>query len=183
MTRFRRLIVRMLWASLIGIPLLLIGTYWLNPLGAQSWDPRERITGFGVYRTPSSSMQPTFAPGQILITRAGHAGVRHLQRGDVIVRKVPEEVGQLWLQRIVGLPGETVSIVEGRLHIDGVPVAEPYLDPDNIRTPYSRTLSPVRVPPEHYFMLGDNRDNSADSRMMAMARRQDIIARVIARFQ
>ena len=87
-------------------------------------------------------------------------------------------VGTLNLS-IVGLPGETVSIVDGTVHIDGAALEEPYVAAENVSAEHSRAFPPTPVPPGHYFMMGDNRDNSMDSRFQPMTRREDITGKVV----
>lgn len=153
--------------------------YAFNPFGARSMDPRQRILGHGLYRVPSSSMLPGIAPGQVLVTRAGYYTRHAPQRGDVVTLLVPEHKGQVWLQRIVGLPGETVRILGGKVHINGTAVHEPYVAPENVSADHSLEFPSTRVPEGHYFLMGDNRDNSMDSRFQPMTRREDITGKVI----
>ena len=164
------------------LPVLLVVVYLANPFDARSLDPRQRIFGHVPYRVASASMTPTFPVGSFVIVRAtGAARVAALSRGDVVVFRVPEAGGQHWMMRVVGMPGETVALRDGDLHIDGARVDEPYvLDAAKV-TPYSRELSPLTVPAGHLFLLGDNRDNSQDGRMLAPTRHEDVIGRVVAK--
>jgi signal peptidase I len=92
--------------------------------------------------------------------------MREVRRGDIIVFKFPEEPEKDYIKRVVGLPGETVEIRDRQVYIDGRPLDESYKvhrnphvlnsDQDNYR--------PTRVPETAYFCMGDNRDNSRDSR-------------------
>lgn len=182
MSRLRRSIVRVLAALMILIPAVSLAMYAFNPFGARSIDPRQRVLGHGLYRVPSSSMLPGIVPGQVLVTRAGYYTRHRPQRGDVVTLLVPEHAGQVWLQRVVGLPGEWVGIVDGKVHINGVALDEPYVAAQNVRTGYALAFAPVRVPQGHYFMMGDNRDNSVDSRMQPMTRREDITGKVVGLF-
>jgi len=183
MSRLRRSIVRVLLALAFLIPATLLGMYAFNPFGVRSLDPRERILGYGLYRVASSSMLPGLAAGQVVVTRPGHYTRHAPERGDVVTLFVPEHEGDVWLQRIVGLPGETVGIVDGRVHIDGVALDEPYVAEQNLRTDYALTFAPVRVTEGHYFMMGDNRDNSLDSRLQPMTRREDLTGKVLVLLQ
>ncbi|GIM66467.1 hypothetical protein Pve01_87960 [Planomonospora venezuelensis] len=107
-------------------------------------------------RVRSHSMAPTLTDGQLVLTRSlrpAHA----VRRGDLVVLDSPVEPGQHVVKRVVGLPGEKVTFDEGRVSIDGTPLPEPYASPSVFRGEYE-------VPPEHFLVLGDNRDVSSDSR-------------------
>ncbi|MBI4336924.1 MAG: signal peptidase I [Chloroflexi bacterium] len=81
------------------------------------------------------------------------------QRGDVIVFRFPRDETRDFIKRVVGLPGEVVEIRSGRVYINGVPLSEPYLaDPGN------DSMRPHRIPEGQYFVMGDNRRASNDSR-------------------
>lgn len=87
------------------------------------------------------------------------------QRGDIAIFKWPDDENEVYIKRIIGLPGETVEIKDGRIYIDGsdTPLQEDYLS-DEARTD-TRSFGPYQVPEDCYFMLGDNRPNSADARL------------------
>jgi signal peptidase I len=98
-----------------------------------------------------------------------------LRRGEVVVFKYPEEPDRDFIKRVIGLPGETVELREKKVYINGTPLNEPYvhfLEPPRSGTEFNEVTSfdvrerygPVTVPPNQYFMMGDNRDNSQDSR-------------------
>lgn len=171
-------------AVLLGtalVPVLLACVYFVNPFGARSLDPRQRILAHGVYRIPAASMAPTLTAGQIVFTRVVDARHDALRRGDIVTFLVPEHEGQVWMKRIVGLPGETIAIHEGRVMIDGAPLVEPYVAPGNMLTDYSLAMAPKRIPADRYFVLGDNRDNSVDSRMLTLTSRADITGVLVNR--
>lgn len=179
MTRIRRAIVRGLVALMIGLPVALVAVYLVNPFGARSLDPRQRIFGHGPYGIASSSMAPTLVEGQVVLVRAGHFSRHAPRRGDVAALHVPEYDGQTWVQRVIGLPGETISIRDGIVHVDGRAIAEPYVSPEHRVSERARTMAPVKVPPGQYFMMGDNRDNSLDSRWLPLTRREDLVGKVL----
>jgi signal peptidase I len=97
-----------------------------------------------------------------------------IERGDVVVFKYPEEPERDFIKRVIGLPGDTVEVREKRVYINGTRIEEPYvfyLDPPRDGSFHEVTsfdvrerYGPVTVPPEQYFVMGDNRDNSQDSR-------------------
>jgi signal peptidase I len=112
-----------------------------------------------------------FGPTPLAIGRA-LLPVRPIRRGDIVVFKYPDEPDRDFIKRVIGLPGETVELRAKKVYINGQPLDEPYvhfLEPAsdsqettsfNVRERYG----PVTVPEGQYFVMGDNRDNSQDSR-------------------
>ena len=99
--------------------------------------------------------------------------VRPIRRGDIVVFKYPDEPDRDFIKRVIGLPGETIELKQKKVYVNGTPLDEPYvhfLTPPS--TEYQEVTSsdlrerfgPVTVPPDQYFVMGDNRDNSQDSR-------------------
>jgi signal peptidase I len=86
---------------------------------------------------------------------------KEINRGDIVVHLYPEDTSKSYIKRIVGLPGETIEIRDGRVYINGQRLEEPYMQPDYFS---QDILNPVKIAADHYFVLGDNRRNSADSR-------------------
>ena len=94
-----------------------------------------------------------------------------VQRGDILVFKYPQEPERDFIKRVIGLPGETLEVRQKQLYIDGAKLDEPYLqgqmpvlEPGAIALDRRDNFGPITVPAGHYFMMGDNRDNSEDSR-------------------
>ena len=98
-----------------------------------------------------------------------------IKRGDVVVFKYPEEPDRDFIKRVIGLPGETLEVREKKVYINGRALDEPYvhfLQPPSSGSEYPEVTSydvrerygPVTIPSDQYFMMGDNRDNSQDSR-------------------
>jgi signal peptidase I len=115
-----------------------------------------------------------FGPAPTRIERA-LMPVGSIKRGDVIVFKYPEEPDRDFIKRVIGLPGETLEVREKKVYINGTPLDEPYvhfLQPPSATSELSEVTSfdvrerygPVTIPADQYFMMGDNRDNSQDSR-------------------
>ena len=105
-----------------------------------------------------------------------------IRRGDVIVFKYPEEPDRDFIKRVIGLPGETLELKAKKIYINGAPLDEPYvhfLEPPGIDTGIHEVTSvdvrerygPVTVPSNQYFVMGDNRDNSQDSRYWGFLQR------------
>ena len=124
----------------------------------------------------SESMTPTLRAGDHvlankLVYRVGDPG-----RGDLVVFR--EAGGEASIKRVVGLPGDTVAVRDGVLHLNGEPVAEPYV---NYRLNEGSFFGPERVPAGGVFVMGDNRANSVDSRALGPVRREDLLGKVLLR--
>jgi signal peptidase I len=138
---------------------------------------------------PSPSMAPTLAIGDRLIVEKVSPWLLVPRRGDIVVfRPVWFQTEPTWLQRlgmaddgalikrVVGLPGERVAVVAGRVTVDGQPLAEPYAsiaDSD---------AAEITVPPGHLFVMGDNRNHSADSRAFGPLPMDHLVGRAVWRF-
>ena len=121
-----------------------------------------RASLFRIYAIPSSSMVPTLQPGDRILATLFHrlGSLPRAERGDVVVFRSPSGSDELLVKRVVGLPGDLVDLREGHLFVSGHALAEPYLE----RKFTSGTIVPQIIPADCYFVLGDNRQNSFDSR-------------------
>ena len=108
---------------------------------------------------PSGSMEDTIMTGDRIIANRLYYKVENPDRGDVVVFKYPDDESKLYVKRIIGLPGDTVLVKDGGVYINDKKLDEPYLD---VLT--EGDLGPFYVPEEKYFMMGDNRNSSFDSR-------------------
>ena len=133
---------------------------------------------------PSGSMERTVLIGDhLIVSRIGYdAGIpftdwhiplwREPKRQQVIVFRAPLAGSPDFIKRVVGLPGDLLEIRSGVVYINGKPLAEPYRDdPPNP----SENRGPWRVPPNEYFVMGDNRENSYDSRYWGFVPRANIV--------
>lgn len=129
------------------------------------------------FRIPSASMRDTLLEGDFLFvskvdygpnlpfTHVRLPGLRAPRRGDIIVFQWPRDPSQDFIKRCIAVPGETVEIRRKRVYVNGRPLDEPYvLHTDPLEDPTRDNMPPQVVPPGHLFMMGDNRENSADSR-------------------
>jgi signal peptidase I len=143
------------------------------------------------YRIPSPSMEPTlhcakpveYCEGRfsdrVIADRLAYR-FRDPERGDIVVFRAPAAAdrcglgdgGSPFVKRIVGLPGEVVSERDGVIHIDGDRLFEPYVTPSRRGTANGRW---PRIAPGHYFVLGDNRTRSCDSRTWGTVPRSDLV--------
>jgi signal peptidase I len=134
------------------------------------------------FKIPTGSMEPNLLVGDHLLVNkfvVGHTAsaleravlpIKPIRRGDIVVFKHPKDPERDLIKRIIGLPGDTIELQLKQVHVNGKKLDEPYahfLDypaasPEE--TDPRVRYGPVTVPPGHYFAMGDNRDNSEDSR-------------------
>ena len=155
------------------------------------------------FKIPTSSMENNlligdhllvnkfvFAPTASRLARA-LLPMGTIHRGDVIVFKYPVDPSRDFIKRVIGLPGETLEVKDKKVSINGQPLDEPYahyleVSPSSPAELHEVTSSdvltnfgPVTVPPDKYFMMGDNRDNSADSRFWGFLRHDFIKGKAV----
>ena len=136
------------------------------------------------FQVPSPSMEPGLLAGDhILVNKFLYAHLRHgeavarwlpardVRRGDVVVFMDPNTAGRRLLKRCLGRPGDVVEIGGGQVLVNRHAVAEPYVHETAVQKTARERYVPYRVPPGHYFFLGDRRDNSSDSRAWGTVRR------------
>ena len=129
------------------------------------------------HKIKGSSMEPNFHDGEYLLTDKISYRFNQPKRGDVVVFKAPPDYKEEFIKRIVGLPGETISIHENHVYINGKIFEESYLPSDAITQngSFLKEGQEVTVPKNSYFVLGDNRSHSLDSRRFGFVN-QDKIA-------
>ena len=125
------------------------------------------------YVVEGSSMEPNLHTGQFLMVNRLAYVFNSPQRGDVIVFDYPGNPGDDYVKRVIGLPGERVVIRDGGIYIDDVRLEEAYL-PSHMTMPGIGTWT---VPEDSYFVLGDNRAHSSDSRSWGMLDLESIIGK------
>jgi signal peptidase I len=148
------------------------------------------------FKIPTGSMEPNlligdhllvnkfvFAPTLSSVERAV-LPVTDIRRGDIVVFKFPRDPERDFIKRVIGLPGETIELKAHRIHVNGTPIDEPYahylprpegagdveITSDDVRDHYG----PVVVPAGSLFVMGDNRDNSEDSRYWGFLPKENI---------
>ena len=170
MTTFKKSVVREYFESIVIAVIL--------ALFVRTWVVQ-------AFKIPTGSMENNLLIGDHLLVNKFVFGptplaigrkvlpVRPIRRGDIVVFKYPDEPDRDFIKRVIGLPGETIELRNKKVHVNGQPLEEPYvhfLTPPS--TEYQEVTSsdlrerfgPVTVPPDQYFVMGDNRDNSQDSR-------------------
>lgn len=124
-------------------------------------------------RVDGASMEPTLHAGQFVIVNKLAYRFGTVSRGDVIVFYFPRDPKQEYIKRVIGLPGDTVTVENGRITVNGEALDEPYL---NVKTGYPGMWI---VPEGHLFVLGDNRNNSFDSHNWGTVPMEYVIGKAI----
>ncbi len=190
-----------MWEWMKSIAIALVIWFFLRALLVQA------------FRIPSPSMENTLLIGDFLFVNKALYGaeipivgkrlpaIREPRRSDVIVFDSPETIGMNVVKRIVGMPGDTLSMVDNQIYVDGVAALEPFAkkedptanpqdprmrdwqlkylvgrEPKDYR-PSLKNWGPLIVPPDSFFVMGDNRDNSYDSRYWGFLGRNRIDGR------
>ena len=146
------------------------------------------------FTIPSGSMMDTLLVGDyILVNKFLYGpevpfaewrlpGLREPHRGDIIVFKYPQDEKRDFIKRIIGTPGDMVQVRGDQVYVNSTPLTEPYVKHTNPSPAhggsaycgYAYGCEPTRVPADSYFVMGDNRDNSQDSRYWGFVRRDRI---------
>jgi len=128
------------------------------------------------FKVEGSSMMPNLLNEERIMVNKLIARLGELKRGDVVVFWYPFDPSRTYVKRVIGLPGEVVEIRRGYVFINGHRLSEPYLLP-----PYrdDGDFKPVAVKPAHYYLLGDNRDISNDSRYFGQVPQRYILGKAI----
>lgn len=161
------------WVAVIAVALvaaLLVKTYVLQ-----------------TFFIPSASMEHTLNIGDRVFVNKLAYDFHAVHEGDIVVfTPTPYErtiigpgIDDL-IKRVIGLPGETIQTRDDRIYIDGKPLKEPYLSP-GVSPAAGRPIPFQKIPPGHYFLLGDNRGDSTDSRYFGTITKSQIVGRAFIR--
>lgn len=128
------------------------------------------------------SMEPTFHNNEYLLIDEISYRFHEPKRGDIIVFRYPKDPGKFFIKRLIGLPGESVTIMSGRVRVVSEARPEGFvLDESYLMSPDTLGDTTVNVGPHEYFVLGDNRAESLDSRIFGPVDQQYVVGRVWVR--
>jgi signal peptidase I len=154
---------------LIIIVFILFGVFFVQPVVVEG-----------------TSMLPQLHDGErLLVNKLVYYRIQsvrwgHIERGDIVVFWFPNDPDKSYVKRVIGLPGETVELKNGRVFVDGKELKEDYLDKE-----FTQTMPPPmsrKVDEHHYFVMGDNRDNSSDSRYWGLVPEKYIYGKAFFRY-
>lgn len=147
---------------------------------------------YEIYSIPAASMEPSIKVGDMVIVNkylyrsliAGKTDAEKPKRGEIIAFHPPHEKSTTYLKRVIGIPGDTVSFSDKHLTINGKPIETKTIDADTFsenlddRNPYRNFNFTVST--NHYFVMGDNRDNSLDSREWGFVSSESLVGKVVS---
>ncbi|GMR24177.1 MAG: hypothetical protein BMS9Abin37_2690 [Acidobacteriota bacterium] len=130
------------------------------------------------FKVQGTSMSPELLDGERILVNKFVYRFADIERGDVVVFWYPEDPELSFIKRVVGLPRETVEVRNGKVYVDGVLIDEPYVIVDNADR---RSFASQEIRPGHYFVLGDNRRGSNDSRSWGLVPERYIYGKAFAK--
>ncbi|OGK13958.1 signal peptidase I [Candidatus Roizmanbacteria bacterium RIFCSPHIGHO2_01_FULL_38_15] len=131
-----------------------------------------------------ASMEPTFYDGNYIFTSKVTYKLRKPVRGDVVVFYAPRNPELEYIKRIIGLPGDTVMVQDREVYVNNVKLNEPYISDKTeiIMSGVIKEGEPIVIEPDHYFVMGDNRPRSSDSREFGPISSSAIVGQVFYRY-
>ena len=160
-------VLRAVWEFLHDLSVAVLFCFFLIAFVAQA------------FRVQGTSMEPLLLDGERIVVNKFIYRFQPIERGDVVVFWYPRDPSVSFIKRVVGLPGDQVELREGRLLVNGMPVREEYL-PESFRD--GDDFPPTEVRKGYYFVLGDHRRSSNDSRSWGEVPEKYIYGRAVFRF-
>lgn len=137
-----------------------------------------------LHEVQGDSMENNFFNGEYILTEKISYKFKDPKRGEVVIFRAPDKPDKDYIKRVIGLPGEKMQIVNGNIYINGAGLEENY-EPINLRISAGNFLREGKVftiPPDSFFVMGDNRAHSSDSREFGPVLKEAIIGRAFFRF-
>ncbi len=158
----------------------LIFTFVLGLLITSTLHFRAKLFGYETFVLPSRSMANTLLPGDYIIVDTWAYANTEPKRGDIIVFKYPNNPKTFFTKRLIAIPGDAVSMSKGRVKIDNKWISEAYVLPINNTITSTKIYEMGDVPEGYYFMLGDNRDQSNDSRSWGFLQKEAVYGKAVS---
>lgn len=136
-----------------------------------------RIWLFEPFYIPSPSMETTLMTNDRIIVNKFIYKINEPERGDIIVFQYPLDPERDFVKRVIALEGETIEVRDNYVYIDGKRLEEPYIHDTMLSN-----FGPVRVPEDHLFVMGDNRNNSDDSRVWGALHTKYLVGKTVFKY-
>ncbi|MCK5541205.1 MAG: signal peptidase I [Desulfobacterales bacterium] len=134
---------------------------------------------FQAYKIPADSMKPTLLIGDRIFVKTDFASKSNVKRFDLIVFPFTQNPSKDFVKRIIAVEGETIEIKNKKILINDIPIKETYgIHTDSRIIPKRDNMNSIKVPEGSLFVMGDNRDNSHDSRFWGFVKASDVIGKV-----
>ncbi|SDU66790.1 signal peptidase I [Desulfobacula phenolica] len=161
------------WYSYLGI--LLLSSFIIQPTISNSI--KKHI--IQAYKIPDGSLKPTLLIGDQILAKTGLSLKSGIEKGDMVIFPYPQDPSKDFIKRVVAVGGETIEIKEKKVFINGKLINEPFiLHLDNRMIPPNLaqrdTMPAIKVPDDSLFVMGDNRDNSHDSRFWGFVKKSSV---------
>lgn len=130
------------------------------------------------FHIEGQSMEPSLHDREYILVNKIAYLVSAPGRGDIVVFQYPKNPQEKYIKRIIAIPGDIISVVDNQITVDGVHLDEPYINQADNYNPFSSFRNRI-VEPNEYFVMGDNRGNSSDSREWGLVPRHNIIGRAM----
>lgn len=132
------------------------------------------------YKISGNSMHPVLNDkDRILISKIA---VNKINRYDIVVFFKPDKSKKIIIKRIIGLPGEKIEIKKGDIYINDKEIPQPFLIKSKFYSDKSFNMKPIDIPPRNYFIIGDNRRDSQDSRTFGLVKKENILGKAVFRY-
>jgi signal peptidase I len=135
-----------------------------------------------IFTVSSASMSATLLPGDSLLVNRLLYRLYPPQHGDIIVFRFPQAAGREFVKRVVALPGDVVKEQAGRFWVNGAPLRTPSPSPSGEDVSDTRNLGPLRIPAGQLYVLGDNQEESLDSRFWGTVAEHDVLGKAFLVF-
>lgn len=134
---------------------------------------------FRPYQVNGRSMDPTFENGEYVLTNLIDVRFGKITRGDIVVFNAPVDKEKDYIKRVIGIPGDKVKVSDGNVYINGNKLNQVFLTPNLVTNPgtFLSENHEIEVPSGYYFVMGDNRGASSDSREWGFVSKEEIIGK------
>ena len=136
------------------------------------------------HQVKGNSMFPNFIDGEYILTDKISYRLKPPQHGDVVVFKAPKDHEVDYIKRIIGTAGDVIKVSNSKVYLNNILLPEEFLPSDEVTNPgiFARTDEDILVTPDEFFVLGDNRSHSSDSREWGFVKKEEIIGKAWLRY-